>query len=86
MTEKSSVEREEQIAKFKEKYSLESLESAATYAAMHIKSPLFKARLSNGLFVRFDWPGVLTVAMQTGEIIVQSEPGKPATPKAPDAA
>lgn len=86
MTEKISVEREKHVSKFKEKYSVELLESAATYAAMHVKSPLFKGRLNNGLLVRFDWPGVLTVAMPTGEIIIQSEPGKPTTPKATDAA
>ena len=69
-----------------EQHAAALLKKAEEFARFFIKSPFFLKTMPSGHEVRFDWPGVLSVALPTGEIIIQSEPGKPTTPKATDAA
>ena len=62
------------------------LQSAATFARLHIKNPLFQKRMGTGntaVLVRLEWPGVLSVIdPSTGLILAVSEVGQPEVLKA----
>jgi hypothetical protein len=57
------------------------LQKAAIFTSLNIKQPLLKQRMGKGKgasLVRFEYPGVLSVYdAETGELLAQSEPGKP---------
>jgi len=57
------------------------LKRAATFAALHVKKPLFSKRMGKGpaaVLVRFEWPGVCRVFdPATGDLICESVPGRP---------
>lgn len=66
-----------------ERAAAKRLQEAAQWAQLHATAaPLFSKRMGRGktaVIVRFEWPGVLIVAdPDTGRILSQSEPGKPA--------
>lgn len=57
------------------------LKRAATFAALHVKNPMFQKRMGKGagaVLVRIDWPGVCRVFdPATGDLICESVPGRP---------
>jgi len=57
------------------------LKRAATFAALHVKKPMFQKRMGKGagaVLVRIDWPGVCRVFdPATGDLLCESVPGRP---------
>lgn len=55
------------------------LQSAATFAELNMKHPLFQQRMvicGKPILVRFAWPGILQVLdPKTGSVLAESEPG-----------